>query len=313
MNSRTIEDACRSACEAIGVIYKPIPADGVFHVANLANDHKGKNDGRIKIFSDRLGGIAWNHKSGDKQTFFVNNHSPTGESMPQAERDRIQREQQRRADELKNRQNKAAHRARSIWQAAPPAPVDHPYLLRKQIKPHGLRLGTWQRTIQDDNGKHHKLMIDNALLLPLYDEKGEICSLQAIFTETHPDLNRDKDFMPGGSVAGLFWWIGAKTDKVLICEGYATAATLHEESGYLVFMAFTANNLMAVGGIVRKKLADADIVFCADNDLKTKGNPGLTKATEAAEAVGGSIAAPPIQGDFNDYAIQLRGAGYDSE
>ena len=315
MNSRTrtIEDACRTACEAIGVIYKPVPADGVFHTANLADDHKGKNDGRIKIFQDRQGGIAWNFKSGDKQTFFTNNHSPIGETMPQAERDRIQREQQHRATELKQRQDKAAQRALKIWQAAPAAPVDHPYLIRKQVKPHGLRLGTWQRTIQDDNGKHHKLMIDNALLLPLYDEQGDIRSLQAIFTETHPDLNRDKDFMPGGGLAGLFWWLGAKTNKILICEGYATAATLYEESGYRVYMAFTANNLMAVGGIVREKLPDAEIVFCADNDTQTKGNPGLTKATEAAEAIGGSVAVPPIHGDFNDYAIYQKDADHDAE
>lgn len=169
MSTQSIEDACRTACEAIGVIYKSVPADGVFHVANLADDHKGKNDGRIKVFQDRQGGIVWNFKSGDKQTFFVNNHSPKGESMPQAERERIQREQQRRAVELKQRQDKAAQRARAIWQAAPPAPGDHPYLLRKQIKPHGLRLGVWNRTIQDDQGKHHKLKIDDALLLPMFD------------------------------------------------------------------------------------------------------------------------------------------------
>lgn len=119
--------------------------------------------------------------------------------------------------------------------------------------------------------------------------------------------------MPGGGLAGLFWWIGAKTEKVLIAEGYATAATLHEESGYRVYMAFTANNLMTVGRIVSAKLPAAELVFCADNDTKTPGNPGLTKATEAAEAIGGSVTAPPIHGDFNDYAIYLRDEDHDSD
>lgn len=96
---------------------------------------------------------------------------------------------------------------------------------------------------------------------------------------------------------------------MLIAEGFATAATLHEESGYRVYMAFTANNLLAVGRIVRAKLPDAEIVFCADNDTRTPDNPGLTKATEAARDVGGSVAAPPIHGDFNDYAMYLREAG----
>ncbi|WP_254257826.1 toprim domain-containing protein [Methylobacter tundripaludum] len=119
--------------------------------------------------------------------------------------------------------------------------------------------------------------------------------------------------MPGGGLAGLFWWIGAKTEKVLIAEGFATAATLHEESGYRVYVAFTANNLMAVGRIVREKLPDAEIVFCADNDTQTPGNPGLTKATGAAEAVGGSVTVPPIHGDFNDYSAYLKGLDHDAE
>ena len=54
MSMQHIEDACRTACENIGVVYKSVPPDGVFHVADLADDHKGKNDGRIKIFQDRL-------------------------------------------------------------------------------------------------------------------------------------------------------------------------------------------------------------------------------------------------------------------
>lgn len=96
------------------------------------------------------------------------------------------------------------------------------------------------------------------------------------------------------------------TEKVLICEGMATAFSLHEETGYRVYMAFTANNLMLVGRIVREKLPDAKIVFCADNDINVKGNPGRTKATAAALDIGATVAVPPIAGDFNDYAIFVR-------
>ncbi|MGR8932424.1 MAG: toprim domain-containing protein, partial [Gammaproteobacteria bacterium] len=132
---------------------------------------------------------------------------------------------------------------------------------------------------------------------------------QAIFAEKHPVLDRDRDFLPGGGLAGLFWWIGQRTDDVAICEGFATAASIHQDTGWRVYMAFTANNLLAVGRIVREKLPNAAIVFCADNDTHTPGNPGLTKAKEAANAVGGGIAVPPIPGDFNDYSIFLRGVG----
>ena len=156
-------------------------------------------------------------------------------------------------------------------------PFKH-YLITKQIKPHGARLGSWQRTIQDEQGKHQTLIIENVLILPTYNAAGKIRSLQAIFPEKHPLLGRNKDFLPGGQVAGLFWWIGPKTDKVLICEGFATAATLHEETANRVYMAFTANNLMAVGLIVREKLPDAEIVFCADNDAATTGQSWINQS-----------------------------------
>lgn len=306
MNARhqDLETACRLACEAIGVVYQAVAADGRFHLADLVNDPKGKNDARIKLFSDRQGGIVWNHKSGEQQTFFVNRLQ--SEAMPAAERERIAQERQRQQAEWVQRQNKAAKRAKSLWDNARPAPVNHPYLVRKQVRPHGLRIGVWERFIQQPERKRGKLMIENALLVPLYNASGAICSLQAIFPETCPELDRDKDFLAGGGAAGLFWWLGTKSDTVLIGEGFATCATLHEETGHRVYIAFTANNLLAVGRLLREKLPDAELVFCADNDTKTAGNPGLTKATEAAQAVGGSVAVPPVHGDFNDYAVMLR-------
>ncbi|MFI3137105.1 MAG: toprim domain-containing protein [Methylococcaceae bacterium] len=310
---QSIEDACRIACESIGVDYKSVPADGRIHAADLIDDHRGKDDGRIKIFPDRQGGIVWNYKSNEQQAFFVNDHRESREPITAVERERIQAEQQRRQVEQQARQDKAAYKAQALWQAAKPAPPDHPYLLRKQVKPHGLRVGTWKRSIQDEQGRYRPLIIENALLVPMFDQTGVIRSLQAIFTEKHPILDRDKDFLPGGGRGGLFGWIGARTDKVLIAEGFSTSATLHEESGYRLYIAFAANNLLAVGLIVRDKLPDAEIVFCADNDTQTHGNPGLTKAIEAAQAVGGSVAVPPIEGDFNDYAIYLKGLDRDGE
>jgi putative DNA primase/helicase len=302
---QSLEDACRAACLAVGVDYKDVSSDGNWHTADLVDDHRGKSDGRIKVFPDRQGGIVWNHKSGEKQNFFINREP--GQPTPPIDHKRIQREQSNRQAEQAARQDKAARKALTIWQATTPAPMDHPYLLRKQIKPHNARVGSWQRVIKTDDGERKTLTIDNALLLPLFDASGTLRSLQAIFPEKHPILERDKDFLPSGGLAGLFWWIGAKTDTVLICEGFATAATLHEETGHRVYMAFAANNLLAIGRIVREKLPKAEIIFCADNDTQTPGNPGLTKAEEAAIEVDGLVAVPPIDGDFNDLAIYLKG------
>lgn len=307
MNKQDIETACRIACIATGVDYKTVPADGEFHRADLADDNKGKNDASIKIFPDRQGGIVWNHKSGQRETFFVNDRrGGSGEPIPPAERERIQREQQRRQADQQKRQDKTACKAQAIWRAAKPAPADHPYLLRKQIKPHGLRLGRWERSVQDEQGKFHKLIINDVLLVPMFDAAGTLRSLQAIFKETHPQLGRDKDFFPGASIAGLFWWIGAKSDPVFTAEGCATAASLHEETGCRVYIAFSAGNLMAVGKTVRTHLHDTELIFCADNDENTLGNPGVTRATAAAAEVGAEVYVPPLVGDYNDYVIYKR-------
>jgi len=63
--------------------------------------------------------------------------------------------------------------------------------------------------------------------------------------------------------------------------------------------------MLSVGKLIRQNLPGAKIIFCADNDEKTAGNPGLTKANEAAAAVKGFVAVPPVSGDFNDYAAML--------
>lgn len=300
----SIEATAMDACAAVGIDYEDVPADGRFHPANLTDDHRGLGDGRIKIFQDRQGGIVWNHKTGEQKAFFVDRKG--GAPISTAERERIRAEQERRHQEQRCRHNKTAQRAFDIWQAAQGVPLEHPYLLKKRISPYGARAADWRRTIKGLDGRPQKLIIENALLIPLYNELGKLRNLQAIFPMESPELGRGKDFLPGGELSGLFWWIGEKSDPVCIAEGFATAATLHQETGYRVYIAFTANNLLAVGRIVRKHLPDVKIIFCADNDLNTKGNPGLTKANEAAAAVGGFVAFPPIAGDFNDYYIHMQ-------
>lgn len=307
--SRTVEEAAGEALAEMGLELPKKLARGRFIVVGAINEKPGDNGGRLKIFADGLGGFAQNWRTGEKCSFFVNG-SGSSRELSKAERDRIERARKLRQAEELARMGRAAQRALAIWQAAQSAPADHPYLSAKQIKPHGTRVATWKRVVEI-NGDKQRVSIENALLVPMFDAVGAIRSLQAIFPARHALFcNRNKDFLPGGGLAGMFWWIGPRTAKVLICEGFATAATLHEETGLRVYLAFTANNLLAVGRIVRDKLPDAEMVFAADNDTETDGNPGLTKANEAAAAVGGSIIVPPTpDADFNDYAAYLRQGG----
>jgi putative DNA primase/helicase len=188
------------------------------------------------------------------------------------------------ADEARRRAE-ARERAAAIWRAAPPADDGHPYLARKGIKANGLRL--------------HK----GALVVPIRDADGVLHSLQFI------DEDGTKRYLTGGRVAGCYFSIGKPGHTVCIAEGYATGATIHEATGYPVAVAFNTGNLEAVARTLRARLPNARIVVCADDDAGTAGNPGRTKASEAARAITGLVAVPDFGAtrpdgatDFNDMA-----------
>jgi len=183
-------------------------------------------------------------------------------------------------------QAEAANKAAAIWKAAKPAPEDFSYLIRKSNKPNGARLH------------------NDALVIPMRAD-GEIHSLQFIGPEG------DKRFLTGGRVTGCYFSIGNPKGAVALCiaEGFATGATIHEATGYPVAVAFNAGNLAAVAKAMRERFRELPLILCADDDVATEGNPGKTKATEAARAVGGLVTVPSFGdnrpegvSDFNDMA-----------
>ncbi len=107
---------------------------------------------------------------------------------------------------------------------------------------------------------------------------------------------------------------GPGATLLCVVEGFATGATVHQATGHPVAVAFGAGNLMAVSKAMHAKRPHIPLILCADDDYRIDGNPGITKATEAARAVGGLLAVPDFGAerpdgatDFNDLA-QQRGA-----
>jgi putative DNA primase/helicase len=78
-----------------------------------------------------------------------------------------------------------------------------------------------------------------ALLIPICDIDGALMGAQSIAD------NGFKLFPRGAALAGGHHLIGdvAEDGRLLIAEGYATAATLHEATGLTVVVAFNAGNL----------------------------------------------------------------------
>lgn len=211
--------------------------------------------------------------------------SKTTTEMTQAEREAHKiwvqaMKVQRDSEQTQRNVTAAVNAARRLKDAA--NCTEHAYLTTKGVQAHGIR--------QDG---------DN-LLIPMRDTAGKLHSLQAIT----PD--GDKRFMLGGRIKGCYLSIGKTKGKLIICEGYATGATIYEATGDAVAVAFNAGNLEPVAKALRAKYPELEIVLAADDD-QTEGNPGMTKARSAAAAVGGQLAVPDFgerrpdkATDFND-------------
>lgn len=238
-----------------------------------------------------LGGISsgafGNWKTGLKQTWC----NKERRDMTDAESESYQRmvaDARRQRKEQEERDHAAAKiRAKKIWGEVVPASPDHPYLVRKGVDAHGLK---------ESRGK---------LVVPVKDEHGELWNLQFI------DGDGEKKFLKGGRVEGCSFTIPGD-EKLLICEGYATGASLHEATGATVITAYNAGNLPKVAEVVRRVCPTSPITICADDDRFTAGNPGRSKAEEAAKSISAEVVYPVFDGlpgandpekklsDFND-------------
>ncbi|WP_037435903.1 toprim domain-containing protein, partial [Serratia fonticola] len=73
--------------------------------------------------------------------------------------------------------------------------------------------------------------------------------------------------------------------------------TVHQLTGESVCVALSANNLPALAQQLRAQYPDALLLLAADND---ENGTGQTRATEAAQLTGATLALPPMIGDWND-------------
>lgn len=264
------------AMEAAGLSPPPEIVPGKFYRFPGVNKNNGNTAGWCRLFDNGEGGAFGDWSTGFSDCWFPDRDITPAELeslKAKAAEARAEADAQRKAS-----QEEAATAAAKIWKSAKPA-TDHPYLERKQVEPHGLRI----------NG-------DGRLMVPVQNAAGAIRSLQFI------DDDGNKRFFPGGEIVGNYHAIGKLAERFYVAEGYATAATVHVATGQPVAVAFNCGNLQPVAVAIRKKYPQTPIIVCADNDEKTDGNPGVSKAREAASAVSGDMVAPTVCGDFNDVA-----------
>lgn len=259
-----------------------VRTDGVLCRFDCIGDKRGKRNAWAVVFATgKRPVVVFGHWARDiRQSVCLGTPGPMDEMELEQARMAVTAAQRRRDADIARHREAAKELAGRTWAQSPEAPAAHPYLQTKRIRPHGLRLSGLK------------------LVVPMRDAEGVLHSLQFI----HP--NGKKRFLRGGRVMGCFARIGTPGDHFLVCEGFATGASLHEATGLPVAVAFGCGNLQTVAQAMRGKYPDARLTICADNDAKPDGsNPGVDAAREAASAPGvkGYIAIPPVAGDFNDY------------
>jgi putative DNA primase/helicase len=220
-----------------------------------------------------------------------------GEAERLAELRRKEREAE--AADYRRRAERAARDAVHLWTEASEA-GQSPYLQRKGVQGQGVRY-----------------LADGTLLVPMRDAAGELHNLQRIAPALPADGAPEKRFLPGGRKSGLFHLIGQAEGAavLLLAEGYATAATVHEATGRPAVVGFDAGNLVHVAKALRERWPAAALLVCADDDRDTEArtgkNPGRDKAEAAARAArtGQGLAAVALPdgvaaggSDFNDLA-----------
>jgi putative DNA primase/helicase len=270
----------RQAMRDAGLEPPDVIEPGKLHRFPGVGKRNGNTAGWCKLFPDGLGGVFGDWAAGFSKTWQAKRDKPLAPAEREAFRRQVEDARARAEMECKVQQDDAARRASELWLKASRV-KRHPYLAAKKVSAHGIRQS------------------GDSLLIPLFDADDALHSLQFI----GPDGT--KKFLPGGRVTGCFHLIGEPqgAGALLVCEGYATGASLHEATGMPVVVAFSAGNLKPVSLALRATYPGVRLIICADNDAKTEGNPGLEKATEAALAVDGLLAVPPVPGDFNDYCL----------
>lgn len=177
-----------------------------------------------------------------------------------------------RADE-RRRRLAAIRQARDFWSWCEPMKMLHPYLERKELSAEGCA------GLRVSNGE---------LVVPVY--WGErITSIQKI------NADGEKRFWPGAPVKAGAYILNRKNAAVTaVCEGLATGLAIYQSMrAASVIVAFDAGNLIRV---IERIKPTGNVVVCADNDHRTQEkrgtNPGIEKATNAAELIGAGVAWP---------------------
>lgn len=285
------------AMQAVGLVLdkRGVIDDGKAHPCQCAHDKGSKKSGRYFLHSDGMsnGAFGCYHDSENGLTHkWQSEHTPPlSEAERKAYAQKMAQAEAERAQQTANDQAQAKAAVQAIWDKAKDASTANAYVTRKGIHPLGCKVFGDADT----------------LIVPIYDGKPAIenlCNAQFI------QADGTKRFKTGGKKKGCYCAIGNPESRVaVLCEGFATGASIAQATGYYVLVAFDAGNLLPVAERIKAALPmDWRLIIAGDNDAYGEANTGADKARACAHAVGAECVLPDFTGceithaptDFND-------------
>lgn len=279
-----------SALKAAGLQVEGMPVmDGKMQRVPTEQDRPGQSSGAYVGYLDgKPSGFIQNFQTGLKQNWTVEGMklSPEEQAQLQAQAALVK---QQRAAEIAETQGKVAEKVGPRFEALPETTsTPNKYLERKGVEAHGVRFE------------------GESVVVPMRDVDGKLWSIQRI----SPDAEAPKMFEKGGKKLGTMHVIGEVKpgSEILVAEGYATGASLHQATGKTVAVAFDSGNVGPVVNALQQRYSTSPIFIMADNDRPNanRGNVGVEKALEAAEKYKVGVAFPKFKdpmakvSDFND-------------
>jgi antirestriction protein ArdC/phage/plasmid primase-like uncharacterized protein len=264
--------------------------DGQKHRIRVETDkpsvkHQAGSGYYVGYLDGHPAGFMKNYKTGEELKWKSDNHQLDPQEQAKI-RAQAAEKQAARLAEQKQVQLATAERVSKQLECLQPITTATPYITKKGIQPHS-------GIFTDTQGK--------TTYIPAFDEDGKQWNMQYI------QEDGTKRFAKDSRKEGCFHVVGGNIDTlksvpaIVLQEGYATAATISETTGFATVAAFDSSNLPKVAKVLHEKFPDKPIIIFGDDDRHlemTQGvNAGRTKALEAAEAVGGQAVFPIFSDD----------------
>ena len=297
MSTANIIAEFEQAMHAVGLVLdkRGVIDDGKAHPCQCAHDKGSKKSGRYYLHSDGIanGAFGCYHESENGLTHkWQSEHTPQlSEAERKAYAQKMAQAEAERAQQTANDQAQAKTAVQAIWNKAKEATKANAYVTRKGINPMGCK-------VFGDS---------DTLIVPIYDGKPSIdtlCNAQFI------QADGTKRFRTSGKKKGCYTAIGNPESRVaVLCEGFATGASIAQATGYYVLVAFDAGNLLPVAERIKAVLpTDWRLIIAGDNDAYGETNTGADKARACAHVVNAECVIPDFTGceithaptDFND-------------